>query len=219
MGETRDDNRPDYHLIAVHEPRKGKRRATREFLSRVEEHATALRRRAGVEPLSKLDPGSLVSEFNLVVPDMDELVALSPDDRDHLSAVDAKVWSGGGIPLSDGRLLILLNPHQTAERAAVTLMEEVVHEYLNHRPSQIVNLPNGVTKREYDPDIEWEAYSVAAAAMLPRLVVARAVWSQRSVDSLAAEYGVSTELVEMRMKLLLLWSDHMRGTQKVRRVG
>lgn len=219
MSTTKDNNAPDYHLISLREPSKGRRRVTREFLDDVETHAAELRSRAGVGPHEKLAPRLLAEQFNVIIPEMEELTALAPEDREHLSAVDAKVWSGAGVPLPDGRILVLLNPRQTLERAAVTIMEEVAHVYLGHQPSRIESLPNGVQKREYDRDKEWEAYSVAAAAILPRYAVARSVWNGRSAESIATEYGASRELVEMRIKLLRLWPDHMGSRGKSRRAG
>ncbi len=219
MSRIKNDNAPDYHLIPHREPSKGRRQVTREFLDDVENHAAELRRRAGVGPHEKLAPRLLAEQFNVIIPEIEDLTALALEDREYLSGVDAKVWSGAGVPLPDGRLLILLNPRQTTERATVTIMEEVAHVYLGHQPSRIESLPNGVQKREYDHDKEWEAYSVAAAAMLPQYAVARSVWERRSAESLATEYGASTELVEMRIKLLRLWPDHIGSYRKSRRVG
>lgn len=75
-----------------------------------------------------------------------------------------------------------------------------------------VTYPNGnghaEEEREYDEETEKEAYWTAAAALLPKKVVAMAVYNEVPASQLAARYGTSRELVEMRIKLLKLWSHY-----------
>lgn len=214
------DNLPTFHLVPLRERPGGReRRVTQEFLKWVEERASELRHIAGVSPTGKLDPRGLAKQFNILIPELDQLVALSREDREHISSVDARIWSGGGVPPPGGGLLVLLNPHQTTERAAVTIMEEGAHAHLRHRPSHIVKLSNGVTTREYDADAERQAYCVAAASLVPRHVVAKAVWQGRSAESVATEFGVSQELVEMRIKVLKLWWSHVGRLHRARKTG
>jgi Zn-dependent peptidase ImmA (M78 family) len=177
-------------------------------LRSTEGHATALRARAGVDALERLDPRALAHKFGIIVADLDDLTDLAPEDRAHLRSVDAKVWSGMGMPLPDGQLLVLLNPSQTPERAASTIMEEVAHAHLGHQPSQLVTEANGMVRRLYDAAIEREAKWTAAAALLPAKAVARAVWTGTPAQTLASEFGVSVELVEFRIKILHLWSEY-----------
>ncbi len=186
----------------------GDGRSSREFQRFVEEHAAELRRRAGIGPLERLDPWAVAPKFGVIIPDLADLVGMSPEDRAHLGAVDAKAWSGGGISLPGGKLLVLLNPSQTAERAAATIMEEVAHVHLGHRPSLLAPQPNGAAGRRYDAQTEREAKRVAAAALLPAVAVARVVWAGTPAAVLAAEFGVSVELVEFRIKILGLWSEY-----------
>jgi hypothetical protein len=117
----------------------------------------------------------MAPKFGIIVADLDDLTDLAPEDRAHLRSVDAKVWSGMGMPLPAGQLLVLLNPSQTPERAASTIMEEVAHAHLGHQPSQLVTEANGMVRRLYDAAIEREAKWTAAAALLPAKAVARAV--------------------------------------------
>jgi hypothetical protein len=186
----------------------GQTQASRETLRSIEAHASALRARAGVDALERLDPRALAPTFGVVIVDLDDLTNLAPGDRAHLRSVDAKVWSGMGMPLPGDQLLVLLNPSQTPERAASTIMEEVSHAHLDHEPSQLVTEANGMVRRLYDAVIEREAKWTAAAALLPAKVVARAVWTGKSAETLAAEFGVSIELVEFRIKILHLWSEY-----------
>jgi hypothetical protein len=180
----------------------------RDFLRHIEKHAGILRQRAGVGPLDTLDPRGLTEQFGLVIKDMKKLSGVAPEDQEWLSSVDAKVWSGSGLPLPGDRLLVLLHPNQTRERATVTIMEEIAHAYFGHPPSRLLMQPNGAVKREYDPQAEKEAYWTAAATLLPAQAAARAVWRRQAGEALAQHFGVSIELVEFRIKVLGLWSDY-----------
>lgn len=180
-------------------------RATRRFLRFVEEHAMALREQAGLGSRGRLDPFLLQASLGIFISTPGTLGNIKEEDREHLKSIDARTWSGGATELPDGKLLILLNPNQTPERAAVTVMEEVAHAHFGHQPVTLVLEPTGVSGRRYDEIAENEAYWTAAAALLPSAVVARAVWDAGPAKTLAADYGVSVELVEFRIKTLRLW--------------
>jgi Zn-dependent peptidase ImmA (M78 family) len=109
------------------------------------------------------------------------------------------------VPLPGGQTLVILNPRQTAERAAVTAVEEFAHAHYGHAPSRLERLPSGLVCRDYDAQAEREAYWTAAATLLPSEVVARAVWRRVCAEELATTLGVSTQLVEFRIKVLRLW--------------
>ncbi len=179
---------------------------------RIEKNASLLRQRAGLSPSESLDSIKLSKKFNLQVAYPNEISDLTPGQRAYLSSLDAKVWSGISNELPDGKLLIILNPNQTPERANVTVMEEVAHAHYGHKPSQL----NGFGKREYDEEAEQEAYQTAAAALLPSKIVAQSVWNGQSAETLATRFGASVELVEMRIKILNLWGLYQKNVNNRR---
>lgn len=164
----------------------------------------ALREQVGVSPQGRLDPFAAAPKFGIVVGDLTSL-QLDPCDLQRLEVIDARTWSGGAKQLPDGRYLVLLNPNQTAERGVTTVMEEIAHVYFGHRPSALAAEPTQLIGRTFDEADEDEAYWTGAAALLPSMVVARAVWHAAPVEALASAYGVSLELVEFRIKTLRLW--------------
>jgi len=195
--------------------RRTRERSTKDLISFAEEHAATLRQRAGIGSRDRFDPRSLTRELGLVITYPADIPGLTPDDYALVTGVDVRTWSGMGGTLPDGRLLVVLHPSQTAERANVTIMEEVAHAHLGHRPSLLVTQPSGLEKRQYNQTDEDEAYWTAAAALLPRLIVAEAVWRGRSVEDLAAAYGASVECGQFRIKTLNLWADHRnRGARQ-----
>jgi len=72
-----------------------------------EEQALLLRQRAGVDPLDRLDPGSLAHALELIILKPTDILGADPADCALVAAVDAKVWSGMGRRLPDGHLLVL----------------------------------------------------------------------------------------------------------------
>jgi hypothetical protein len=180
-------------------------RASRLFLRHIEQNGIVLRSKAGLGPQGRLDPFAAAERFGVVVANLSDLRSLNQEDVEQLHQLDARIWSGGATKLPDGKLLVVLNPNQTPERAAVTLMEEIAHAHFSHEPSALALQPAGAYIRVYDGAAEDEAYWTAAAALLPSSVIAHGVWRNISVEFLASSHGVSVELVEFRIKTLRLW--------------
>jgi hypothetical protein len=180
--------------------------APRELLRFVEQHARQIRRNAGLGDLEPVRSTDLVGEFGIILACPNDINALSPQDRTVLTSLDARAWSGAGLPLPDGRTLVLLNPHQTDERANVTIMEEIAHVHFGHSPSQLI--ANGLVRRTFDPGAERDAYWTAAATLLPSEVIAKAVWSRADAWRIGHQFHASVDLVEFRIKILRLWNQY-----------
>jgi len=194
-------------------------RTTRALVNFAEEHAVLLRQRAGVRPRDRLDPRALVDELKLVIVEPSNVTKATVEDYALVTKADVKAWSGMGKRLPNGCLLVMLHPSQTPKRANVTIMEEVAHAHLGHRPSQLILHPNGLEKRAYNEKDEDDAYWTAAATLLPRDVVVHAVWQRQRVTEFAAAYGASPECAEFRIKTLGLWSAYKTYSGRGRRAS
>ena len=88
-------------------------------------------------------------------------------------------------------------------------MEEVCHVFLGHKPSRLAierrDKDGRIVARDYNHDIEEEAYSTGAAALVPYLGLKRYVEEGKSSAEIARHYGVSRALVEFRIKISRLW--------------
>lgn len=187
-----------------------KRSPTQQYLRHIEQHAMTIRDRADIGPLERLDPQDSEDKLRIQIAYPDDVTALPSDMQDYLRSLDATVWSGMSRKLPDGKLLVILNPNQTVERANVTILEEIAHDYFGHEPSLLPISSNGIEKRRYDEEAEQEAYWTAAAVLLPMKVVGLAVWRQQSAEDLAEDYGASVELAQMRIKTLGLWDLYQK---------
>lgn len=85
-------------------------------------------------------------------------------------------------------------------------MEEVAHIHLEHKPTGLTRVLAGLRSRSFDANLEREAYGVGAAAMLPWEPFHKMVNGGYLAKEIAAEYGVSEQLVAYRIKLTGLWT-------------
>jgi Zn-dependent peptidase ImmA (M78 family) len=150
----------------------------------------------------------LVATFEQIEP------YLSEATRQHLLIEGQDKWSGGACSqaLPDGRKLIVLNPTHNKNRQNATLMEEVCHVFLGHKPSRLaiqnVNKHGKPIARDYREADEEAAYSVGAAALVPFAALQRMIGEGKTSREIARHFNVSRELVEYRMKISRLWEKY-----------
>lgn len=159
-----------------------------------------------------LNPFELARYANLLVVTFEQIEPfLTEDTLRHLLIDGKNAWSGGACSqaLADGRKLIVLNPTHGENRQNATLMEEICHVFLGHKPSRLaiknVNKYGQPIAREYQEEVEEEAYSVGAAALVPYAGLRDFVRAGKTSREIAGHFNVSRELVEYRMKVSRLW--------------
>lgn len=162
----------------------------------------------------RLDPFELAKYAKLLVITFDEIVGLSEQTIRHLLGEGKDLWSGGAAShkLPDGRKLIILNPTHSKNRHNATLMEEISHVFLGHKPSRLAieskNREGKAIARDYNADIEEEAYSTGAAALVPYAALKRFVNDGKTAAQIARHFNVSRALVEYRIKISRLWDAY-----------
>lgn len=177
--------------------------------------ARGLREFAGLRSdEQRLDPLRLARFAKLLVVSFEEIEALSPETVEHLLGQGKNAWSGGAASktLPDGRKLIILNPTHGKNRQNATLMEEICHVFLGHKPSRLAvetrNKDGQIIARDYNHAIEEEAYSTGAAALVPYTSLKRMVEAGRTSREIARHFYVSRALVEYRIKVSRLWDTY-----------
>ena len=166
---------------------------------RLEREAAALRWRLGRGPLDRLDPLRLAAAVPARV--------FHPEDfGDELLARRLRdvPWDGLSFRLpGDPALVVLLNPDRPATRRTATLLEELAHALLGHRPSRLEPDPRtGALRRSFDAAQEREAFELGAALLLPRELLAAELRARRSVAAIARRHGCSEALVLFRIRRL-----------------
>ncbi len=163
----------------------------------------------------RLDPFKLAQFAKLFVASFDQIEPLLTEaTRQHLIGEGKNAWSGGAAShtLPDGRKLIILNPTHGKNRQNATLMEEICHVFLGHKPSRLSiqkrNKNGQIIARDYNEAIEEEAYSSGAAALVPYTSLRRMVEQGKTVNEIARHFYVSRALVEYRIKVSRLWDTY-----------
>lgn len=178
--------------------------------------AKALREFAGLRrDDQRLDPFKLAQYAKLFVASYDQIEPLLTEEtRAHLTGSGKDAWSGGAAShtLPDGKKLIILNPTHGRNRQNATLMEEICHVFLSHKPSRLSverrDKHGRIIARDYNESIEEEAYGTGAAALVPYTALRRMVESGRTSREIARHFYVSQALVEYRIKVSRLWATY-----------
>jgi hypothetical protein len=164
-----------------------------------ERQANMLRQDLGLNELDILDPYELAKkmEFIELLP-LDAIQNIPPEFIEQLRERDSSGWSAGSLALPDGRVAVIMNPKHPKTRARATLMEEIVHIHLAHRPSLLTVGVDNITTRTYDDQQEREAYWVGAAALVPMWQLKKAQKLRLNIQQLADYCEVSKQLVKFR---------------------
>jgi hypothetical protein len=172
------------------------------FVRHLERKGYALRRRLKLRDLDRLDPFELIRTYENM-----RLLDLRTLDDGHAAHLDelriaSKHWSAIAYRQAGGPWLISWNPWHAETRTRVSLLEEVGHIILNHRPTALVpDSTTGLPRREFTPSKEKEAYGVAGAALLPYnglIELLRRGWSENDIGE---HFGASQELTQMRLNV------------------
>jgi hypothetical protein len=162
-----------------------------------------------------LNPFELAFAAKLFVAPFDQIEPyLSEETKKHLVGAGREAWSGGAASqmLPDGRKLIILNPTHGKARQQATLMEEISHLFLGHKPSRLAikkkNKDGETVARDYHEEIEEEAYATGAAALVPYTALRRMVHAGKTSREIARHFSVSRPLVEYRIKVSRLWDAY-----------
>lgn len=171
-----------------------------------ERNGMKFRSRFGLRPDTPLRPFDRKLPSVSLISSREELTELVDEDLvDKLLGTARQNWSGMTIPCDD-EYIIVMNPTHSRTRQNATLMEEFFHILLNHKPTRVGVCPaTGVIRREFDPQIETEAYHSAAAALLPYSALKGLVADGAAIRQIADHFEVSTELTSFRLKTCKLY--------------
>lgn len=186
----------------------------RGFKALAERLASGIRSDLGLDEYDKLRPTKVASHLGIHVFYPEDL-GLDPADLLQLTTHDPDSWSG--LTVKDGgNTCVVLNSKHPKGRQANTLMHEVSHTILKHKPTRVDIAEGGfLLLSDFSKDHEDEANCLSGCLLLPRALLLRHRRGGKSVSDIAKEHGVSNELCQWRVRMTGV--DYQLGTkQRVR---
>lgn len=172
----------------------------RGFKTWCETVASQGRRALNVPPTAPLDPRVLAKEMGVVVRYIEQIPNLAPGTIEQLTLHDPDVWSAVTL-CHNSRYLIVLNSAHPKTREANTLMHELAHLIIGHKPARLDITADGLMILcSYDKQHEEEANWLAAALLLPREALLHIRKRRLTDQEAAALYGCSVQLFTFRIQ-------------------
>ncbi|MYI06919.1 MAG: ImmA/IrrE family metallo-endopeptidase [Gemmatimonadetes bacterium] len=173
----------------------------RGFKSWCETASRDYRSQLGLGLADRLEPRDLAHHLGVLVLTPQELPGLSNRAIVQLTKVDPRSWSAATVA-ARGRHLVVLNSAHAPTRQRNSLTHELAHVVLNHRPANARVSEEGFLFRDhYDAEQEEEADWLAGALLLPREGLLSAYRRTSSSEVIGRIYGVSTKLVDWRLRM------------------
>ena len=171
------------------------------------------RRALGVPLQAPLDPTILARHLGAVVWTPADVPGLSDKCLKQLTLEDRDSWSAVTLGVGDGNVIIVNSSH-AATRQRNSLTHELAHLILDHEPGRIdVSKKGYLLLSSYEKEQEDEADWLSASLLVPREGLRRAYRSSQDPHVLAARFGVSTKLLQWRLRMtgILVQTRRARG--------
>ena len=148
-----------------------------------------------------LDPQILATHLGITVWRPTEVPGISDNALNQLTVHDSDSWSAVTLRVGDASLIIVNSAH-AATRQRNSLAHELAHLILEHEPGRIDVSENGyLLLSSYEREQEEEADWLSGALLVPREGLSRAYRSSQNPQALADHFGVSTKLLQWRLRM------------------
>lgn len=171
------------------------------FTRWLEGNAQGMRQLTGMGATERLVPRLFAKALGYTIVFPAEVQGLSSSDLRQLTHVDASGWSGSSAVLPNGHPVVLLNPTDTVTRNNITIMEELAHDYLGHRPSLSGGGKGHMKRRDFSGSQERQAYALGAATALPSRRLEVLVRGRLKAHDIARVEELSMKVVLYRLNV------------------
>lgn len=173
----------------------------RGFKSWAERTSQNFRRDFELPAHAPLEPALLATHLGVRLCTPKDIPGLPHEILNQLLKHDPSGWSAVSIYQRDCGLVIY-NPAHSKGRQSSDIMHELAHLVLDHKPATVILSHDGtLVMRSYDQKQEDEANWLAWCLLLPRDALIRCARGALSVEVIAEQYGVSTTLVNFRLRV------------------
>jgi len=170
----------------------------RDFLGWIERRADKLRCLIGLNATEPLDPYKLAPAVGIELRTPFQVQGMPHSWLDQLLERDPSSWSAGTLHLPGQKAVVVLNPTHAETRKRATLMEEIAHVYLGHKPSSLIVIKGITAMRSYKKSQETQAYWTGSAALVPLALMKQSQATGIQREALAKHCGVSVDLIKFR---------------------
>lgn len=166
----------------------------RGFKAEAEREAARVRKELGLAPHDPLDPADLAHHLGVAIVDASALVDLA--EIEELERLQAFAFSAATFDI-EGRKIIVYSPLRPAGRRNSDIAHEIAHLMLSHDLTEVRDL-NGMPFRTCRPYEEEEATVFGGTLLLPRALLLTAARRNATVEQIASQYVVTTEMARFR---------------------
>lgn len=170
----------------------------KDFVGWIERRADKLRYLLRLDATEPLDPYKLAPVVGIELCTPHQVEGMTEHWLSQLLEIDSSSWSAGTLHLPGQKAVVVLNPTHADTRKRATLMEEIAHVYLGHKPSSLLVIKGITAMRSYKKSQETQAYWTGSAALVPLVLMRQAQNSGISREALAEYCGVSLDLIKFR---------------------
>jgi Zn-dependent peptidase ImmA (M78 family) len=169
-----------------------------EFLDECEEIALELRGELGLGDQSRLDPRRLAAHLAIDIHSVERFRETLPREVAMLTGEDAASFAAATV-FRGTRCLILVNPSQSSQAEALSIVHELAHLELEHEPTWPLFDERG-RRRRWRANEEVEADCLAEAMLAPRSGVSAAM-SRFAHDPqrVAGHFGITSRMLTKRV--------------------
>ncbi len=150
---------------------------------------------------ARLDPRDLARHIGVDVWTPNDIRGLDPQVLNQLLRADSDSWSAVTLTVGQNSVIISNSSHADT-RQNNSIAHELSHLILKHEPAQAFVTPDGMmVMNEYNRVHEEEANWLSSALLVPREGLLHLLSLSWSDDRIAANFGVSMDLLRMRKNL------------------
>jgi Zn-dependent peptidase ImmA (M78 family) len=162
--------------------------------------AADTRSQLGIVAAAPLAALSVAKKHGVLVISINDIPGLSESCIKQLTEVDPTSWSAATLIHPRAKLIITNSAHSLG-RQSNSIMHEMAHLICGHQAARTEYLSNGLMMlKAYDKDQEEEADILSATLLLPRVALVQLLSSNTSLEEGADKYGVSVDLLKMRLQ-------------------
>ena len=173
----------------------------RGFKSRCEQISKRYRKTLNLAPEDALPYQLLADHLEALIWTPYDVPGLDAAYIKQLTEVDQSGWSAVTVSFAD-RYVVVVNSSHSDRRLANDVVHELAHIILKHAPSRVDISDDGhLWLSTYGKEEEDEANWLAAALLLPRDGLFTTYKKLRSEEAVADKFGVSEQLVRLRLNV------------------